>query len=196
MKRNKWIIFLVLIFALFTTIAISFGYFIANITVNGFISDVTGTVDYATADITLTNLTPNVSIVNGYPMTESEAVENISPYTFTITNNSLTRGARIQIILETKSSTNTIPDRLIDAKIESNSGALTNTNVYTSTVVTQTGYQSAYKLWEETINPGSKTFNLLLWVDENGDNSGGANDVQNKAWYGKIVVKAIDVEKK
>lgn len=193
-KGNKWIVTLVAIFLLFSVIAISFGYFVANVTINGSIYDITGTVDSTTADITLTNLTSNVSITNGYPMTEAQAEESIDPYTFTITNNSTTRGAAVQIILETKSGTNTIPDRLIDAKIESNSGVLTNTNIFTSTTATQTGYQSAYVLWSGTINPGDKTFNLLLWIDENGDNNGSTNDVQNKAWYGKIIIKALDTD--
>ena len=189
-KGNKWIAILVALFAIFTSVVISFGYFIANVTINGAIYDVTGTVDYTEADITVTHFTPNVSIVNGYPMTIQDAEKVLTPYSFTITNNLTTKAVRVQILLETKSSSNTIPDRLIDAKIEEKHGALTNTNRFASVTPTQTGYQSAYKLWEGTINPGSKMFNLLLWIDETGDNSGGANDVQNKSWQGKVVIKA------
>ena len=187
-----WVIFVLI--GLLSIIAVSFGYFVANISINGSISDIFGSADATTADITLTNLTENVTLVGAYPMTRSEAEEYVDPYTFTITNNSLTKGADVQIVLETKSGTNTIPDRLIDAEIKNKTGVLTNTNIFTSTPSGETGYQSAYVLWRGTINPGSQTFNLLLWIDELGDNSGGANDVQNKSWYGKIVIKALEAE--
>ena len=193
-RKKKLIIIVVALIVFVASIVISFGYFVPNTIINGAINNITGTVNYTPADITITDLNPNVSIVNGYPMTQEDAEDTLTPYSFTITNNSLTRYAKVEIMLETKSSSNTMPDRLIDAKIDGVAGTLTDTNIFTSVNASQSGYQSAYKVWSGVLAPGSKSFSLLLWIDEKGDNAGGANDVQNKSWYGKIVVKAEDIE--
>ena len=193
-SENKWIVLLVILFTLFSSIAISFAYFTAVVTVNGNISSISGTADSRLADITLTNLTSNVTLSNSYPLTDEEALASVTPYSFQVTNNSSTRGATVSIVVETL-STNTLADNYVSARIGSTYGALTDTNVFQTTVNTLSGYNHAYKIYTDSLAPSqTKTYDLRLYLNSTGTNDLGANDIQNKTWGGKIVVKAVDAE--
>lgn len=190
-NKNKWVLSLVVFFMMFTIIAISFAYFTGTITINGTINSTKGSAEVNNADIDLINVSSNVSLTNSYPMTKSQADANVTPYSFKIKNNSQDHAANVQIILEIKDG-NTLPDRLTDASISTVYGRLTDTTKFTTTTATLEGYVRGYILLNDTLAANErKSYDLRIWIDELGNNiANDENNVENKSWYGKIVVKA------
>lgn len=168
---------------LLTVVAISFAYFSPMILSDNSYS-ISGTVDSSDKpDITLTDTNTGVTIANKYPMKESVALATVTPYNFTVTNNSTTKPVKFDIIMETMY--NNGASDLEDTLVRTSFGPLVG---YGREVTpTTTGYKKAYVIKTDYLEANaSKTYDLRVWIDESADNS----NATNKNWTGKIVVSA------
>ena len=168
---------------LLTVVAISFAYFSPIILSDNSYS-ISGTVDSSDKpDITLTDTNTGVTLANKYPMKESVALATVTPYNFTVTNNSTTKPVKFDIIMETmyNGGANDLDDTLVRTSFGNLVG-------YGREVTpTTTGYKKAYVIKTDYLEANaSKTYDLRLWIDESADNS----NATNKNWTGKIVVSA------
>ena len=176
-KSNKVIAIGIIIMVVFSLIFISFGYFIPAI-LEGNIFSTTGTADLS-LDYSYTDLSSGINLSGQYPMDTSTGMKG-TPYSFTITNNEVSRTIDYEIIMEVKNG-NTLDSSLISTSL---GGVLTSgTNV----TATTEGYTTGYVIFTDTLEAKkSKTYDLRVWINEDGT----LDNAQNKTWVGKIVVKA------
>ena len=198
-KRINILVYTIIGVALVSTIAMSYSYFTPNISGNESAHTVTGTVDgNSAADITLSPLDGKVTLSGSYPMTSSQALANVTPYTFTITNNNTTKSVSYDIILE-------VTSEVAASLISVNLGTTATTAKALSTCSTtslQSGstFTTAYKIgYGTTAASGSSTYNFRMWFNENGTSKyqdrngnwvGADTDVQGKTVTSRIVVVA------
>ena len=168
----------------------------------------TNTVKTGCFSFTMTEDTASINLQNTYPMTETDAMNAVTPYTFTITN-SCSMDMYYNVTLNTTGNNdldNYIAYKLVD---ESNNvtgpgivGALqpydeyhnytyTDTNgtynILNSYVLTTGKLQSAVMNNDNTqvvTAGGSKQYRLYLWVDENTEGSA----TMNKTFTAKVIV--------
>lgn len=167
---------------------VSFGYFLPRV-ISGTLFSTGGTGNASTPDITLLNSNSGLTLTGKYPMTEDVALNVVTPYTFQVRNNSSNRYANIEIVIESKTGNQITNDALIDVKINSGTKVRLNTPI---TAVTE-GYSNGYLILSDTLSPKeTKTYDLRLWINENANNiADDPNNVENKSWNGKIIVRAV-----
>ena len=136
-------------------------------------------------DISISNEANDINLENEYPISDEEGM-NLTPYTFTITNNCNSK-IDYQIALESiGNETNALLPSSLKAVLNSNTPKTLNN--YTSVDPTISGAYAAYKLTTGTLaaknqTGDSATYNLRLWIDES------APVTENgKGYYGRVSV--------
>ena len=136
-------------------------------------------------DISISNEANDINLQSEYPMSDEEGM-NLTPYTFTITNNCNSK-IDYQIALESiGNETNALLPSSLKAVLNSNTPKTLNN--YTSADPTISGAYAAYKLTTGTLaaknqTGDSATYNLRLWIDES------APVTENgKSYYGRVSV--------
>ena len=180
MDNSKKITLYILGTIIFALTTFSLAYFTPKVINRGIFSS-SGKADHTMIEnlVTVTRQADNINLSNTYPMSEEASKKNVEPYYFRIANNSDTTSVDYQIVLEVK-STSTIDDSLISTSLQVN---LENNKVNSSSA----GYDRAYKIYEGSlVARESETFDLRVWINENGTQE----NVLNKTWQAKIVVKS------
>ena len=133
-----------------------------------------------------------------YPMSEERA-NNLTPYSFTITNTCTTTNSTDPInYVVTLNTLNASPSNIELSKLRYRLDMTTPTaTTGTSTLMSEAapydlsssiksaeGINTSYNLLEGTLAPGaSVTYNLRLWIDE-----AAGNEVMNQTFNGRILV--------
>ena len=125
-----------------------------------------------------------------YPMSETNALSKLTPYTFTITNNCTTTNAtdpvNYVITLNTLTSTPSNLTPYLRYKVnDESSGMLTSAAPFDlGSIKTEQGIDTTYTIATGSLAPGaSETFNLYLWIDESADNS-----IMGNTFTGRLLV--------
>ena len=166
------------------------------------------TVKTGCFSFTMTEDTASINLNNTYPMTETDAMANVTPYTFTITN-SCSMDMYYNVTLNTSGNNDLnsyIAYKLIDESNEVKGPGIVGSlpqyqdynnytytddhgqyNILTSYVLTTGKLQSAIMNSDNTqvvTAGGSKQYRLYLWVDENTEGTA----TMNKTFTAKVIV--------
>ncbi len=135
-----------------------------------------------------------------YPMSDVNAANKLTPYTFTITNSCTTSnaasGVNYEIVFNTKGDLNDyIRYKLDEGATLGTATALTDAQPYTyaqyfPTSKKMVGTVHSYKLKSGTLAPAaSQTYKLLLWIDENACSGEECDEkIMAKTFEGQILV--------
>jgi hypothetical protein len=122
----------------------------------------------------------NITLEQGYPLSDMEG-SKLKPYRFSIQNICTSTNA-YQINIESMQES-TMPDRVIKAKLNENSGILLRSEV--EPIIGE----HAYILEEGIIYPNeTKQYELRIWMDES--TTMADTDAMNKEFIGKITISA------
>ena len=122
----------------------------------------------------------NIALEQGYPLSDMEG-SKLKPYRFSIQNICTSTNA-YQINIESMKES-TMPDRVIKAKLNENSGILLRSEV--EPIIGE----HAYILEEGIIYPNeTKQYELRIWMDES--TTMADTDAMNKEFIGKITISA------
>ncbi len=133
-----------------------------------------------------------------YPMSDSKAIETITPYTFTVTNTCDTKVSTKNISYDIVLSTLTDQTEGLDVKYikykldDTGLSSTLNTKVYDKLpqdIITEHKIDKSYDITGNeslTLAPGtSKEHKLYLWIDESA-----GNDIMGKSFTGEVLVYA------
>jgi len=165
--KNKKVVYSIigLIALVLVTIGITYAYWLVTKTQEG-----ENVISSGCLDISLSNEANDISLTNQFPLSDEEGI-NLTPYTFTVTNNCNT-SVDYQIALEaigdesTALSSNALKVALNDeAKLFSS---------YKEVDTTVSGAYEARKLGTGTLaskgsEGASDSYSLRIWIDENAD---------------------------
>ena len=175
----------------------SYALFVANLSGNE------NSLDVGCFKIEFTESSSSIALSNTYPMNDTKGL-TITPYTFTITNK-CTNDASYSVILSSL-TTNGIDDSNIKYAIYETTKPSTGTLLTSATTYTDTynlanvkNRKNSYQVatgglkgaTEENGTGGSKTYNLILWLDE-----ATGNDAMNKTFEASINVVSAGTEYK
>ena len=118
----------------------------------------------------------SINLEKAYPMSETNALASLTPYTFTVRNNctseNSTKAINYMVTLNTLTSTTAehLTASTIRYKLNSNASAILSTapaSTLSEAIKTDEGINTSYHLASGTLNPGeSATYTLYLWIDE------------------------------
>ena len=175
----------------------SYALFVANLSGNE------NSLDVGCFKIEFTESSSSIALSNTYPMNDTKGL-TITPYTFTITNK-CTNDASYSVILSSL-TTNGIDDSNIKYAIYETTKPSTGTLLTSATTYTDTynlanvkNRKNSYQVatgglkgaTEENGTGGSKTYNLILWLDE-----ATGNDAMNKTFEASINIVSAGTEYK
>ena len=175
----------------------SYALFVANLSGNE------NSLDVGCFKIEFTESSSSIALSNTYPMNDTKGL-TITPYTFTITNK-CTNDASYSVILSSL-TTNGIDDGNIKYAIYETTKPSTGTLLTSATTYTDTynlanvkNRKNSYQVatgglkgaTEENGTGGSKTYNLILWLDE-----ATGNGAMNKTFEASINVVSAGTEYK
>ena len=167
----------------------SYALFVANLSGNE------NSLDVGCFKIEFTESSSSIALSNTYPMNDTKGL-TITPYTFTITNK-CTNDASYSVILSSL-TTNGIDDSNIKYAIYETTKPSTGTLLTSATTYTDTynlanvkNRKNSYQVatgglkgaTEENGTGGSKTYNLILWLDE-----ATGNDAMSKTFSASVNV--------
>ncbi len=173
----------------------SYALFVANLSGNE------NSLDVGCFKIEFTESSSSIALSNTYPMNDTKGL-TITPYTFTITNK-CTNDASYSVILSSL-TTNGIDDSNIKYAIYETTKPSTGTLLTSATTYTDTynlanvkNRKNSYQVatgglkgaTEENGTGGSKTYNLILWLDE-----ATGNDAMNKTFNANINIVSVSHE--
>ena len=149
-------------------------------------------------DVSFSEGSSSINLGATYPMSDTSA-NNLSPYTFTITNTCTSENAtdpiNYAVTLNTLTANMpTLPltflkyrlDETSPSAVTGTSTLLSNATVYdlNSSVKTEQGIDTSYELITGTLAPGqSVTYNLRLWIDESA-----TTEIENTTFTGRVLV--------
>ena len=173
----------------------SYALFVANLSGNE------NSLDVGCFKIEFTESSSSIALSNTYPMNDTKGL-TITPYTFTITNK-CTNDASYSVVLSSL-TTNGIDDSNIKYAIyettkPSLGTLLTSATTYTDTynLANVKNRKNSYQVatgglkgaTEENGTGGSKTYNLILWLDE-----ATGNDAMSKTFNANINIVSVSHE--
>ena len=173
----------------------SYALFVANLSGNE------NSLDVGCFKIEFTESSSSIALSNTYPMNDTKGL-TITPYTFTITNK-CTNDASYSVVLSSL-TTNGIDDGNIKYAIYETTKPSTGTLLTSATTYTDTynlanvkNRKNSYQVatgglkgaTEENGTGGSKTYNLILWLDE-----ATGNDAMSKTFEASINIVSAGVE--
>ena len=182
LNNQKYMTLLIfsIVIVIVATISITFAYLSFNAN-----QESTNTLSTSCYNISFED-TNSINITS-YPMSSESAFRNITPYTFTISNNDCNIGSGYQIILNVL---NTTSDELL-SQINYSLDGVTTTKLTSLTPTTlPSGVTTSNVLASYVIETGvlpnintSRTYNLHLWIDENA-----GNEVMNQTFEAEIMI--------
>ncbi len=182
LNNKKYVALLIssIVIVVVATISITYAYLSFSDTQEG-----TNTLSTSCYNISFTD--QNSINITSYPMSSASAFRNITPYTFTISNNDCEIGSGYQIILNVLSSSS---DKLLpyinfslDGETSTRLTSLTATTLPAG--VSSSNVKASYVI-ETGILPNidsSKTYNLHLWIDESA-----GKDIMGEPFQAEIIV--------
>ncbi len=184
-KQTTFVLLGILLIAIVITVGVTYAIWQITLQQSG-----TNIITTGCLNLTLTNNTEAVNLLNAYPMSDEEGKSG-TPYTFTITNTCEAKTNYV-INLETVSSGSKIlPDEYVKVSLrngetESFLSVLNSSHENTEKVIAEAS--KAYKLYQGSLgNNESVTYNLNLWMDYD---TPAIDEVMNASYSGKIAVSA------
>ena len=188
LNNKKYVALLIssIVIVVVATISITYAYLSFSDTQEG-----TNTLSTSCYNISFTD--QNSINITSYPMSSASAFRNITPYTFTISNNDCEIGSGYQVILNVLSSSS---DKLLpyinfslDGETSTRLTSLTATTLPAG--VSSSNVKASYVI-ETGILPNidsSKTYNLHLWIDESA-----GYDIMGEPFQAEIIVYNTPME--
>lgn len=147
------------------------------------------TINAGYLDLTFDASQNLINVTNALPQLDEDALDNNTPHTFTLTNNS-TEDVGYIIKLENICTTGVdidtcVPDEYIKAAISVDSGE------YTTIALNQGNILTSGTIDKKASNATVKSYSLKVWLDSNtpNDYNKGTNNNINIAYQGKITIE-------